>query len=160
MKSLSCRPSAAGEMIILSHEPIDPLTLGGDFARDVEDAGAIASFTGIVRKDGRKEVSALFLDHASGLAEQEIGKALTEAKTRWPLIKVLIAHRVGRVETGQPVVFVATAAAHRRAAFEACDYLVDFLKTDAPFWKKQIGRSGEEWIEPRGEDYADRNRWR
>lgn len=160
MKSPSCRHSAADKMIILSQEPIDPLALGGDFARDLETAGAIATFTGIVRKDGPKDVSALYLDYAPGLADQEIGKALAQAKTRWLLIKALIAHRVGRVETGEPVVFVATAAEHRRAAFEACDFLVDFLKTDAPFWKKQIGRSGEEWIEPRDDDYADRNRWR
>ena len=147
-------------MIILSATAIDSAALAADFARDLADAGAIATFTGLVRRDGDESVDALFLDHAEGMTERAIEGALDDARRRWPLIKALIAHRVGRVEAGEPIVFVATAASHRRAAFEACDFLMDFLKTDAPFWKKQIGRSGGQWIEPRAEDYTDRDRWR
>ncbi|HNR75568.1 MAG TPA: molybdenum cofactor biosynthesis protein MoaE [Parvularculaceae bacterium] len=147
-------------MILLSETPIDIGRLHADFASGLDDAGAIASFVGLVRRDGAAEVEALFLDHAPALTKPAIETALETAKARWPLIKALAVHRIGRVEVGDPIVFVATASAHRRAAFEACDFLMDFLKTDAPFWKKQICRSGEEWIEPRAEDYADRDRWR
>lgn len=147
-------------MIILSPIAINPSALAAAFSQDLAEAGAIATFTGLVRRDGEKSVEALFLDHAPGLTELAIEAALGDAGIRWPLLKVLVAHRIGQVDAGEPVVFVATAASHRRAAFEACDFLMDFLKTDAPFWKKQISRSGNEWIEPRAEDYTDRNRWR
>jgi molybdopterin synthase catalytic subunit len=147
-------------MIRLSSEPIDPVVLGAEFQSGLKGAGAIVTFIGLVRPEGEGNVEALFLDHAPGVTESAIQKAVGEALGRWPLIAVTVVHRVGRVNAGAPVVFVATAAEHRRAAFESCDFLMDFLKTDAPFWKKQIGRSGEEWIEPRAEDYTDRNRWR
>jgi len=147
-------------MIRLSQEPIDIAALQAEFLAELDDAGGAASFAGFVRRDGDKNVEALFLDHAPALTEPAIERALETATVRWPLIKAYIVHRVGRVPVGAPIVFVATASAHRRAAFEACDFLMDFLKTDAPFWKKQICRGGEEWIEPRPEDYADRERWR
>lgn len=147
-------------MILLSEDPLDPHALALEFAAGVSDAGAIATFTGVVRTEREREVEALYLDHAPGLTEREIERAAAEAKARWPLIDLVIAHRVGRVEAGDAVVFVATASEHRRAAFDACDFLVDFLKTDAPFWKKEIGRAGERWIEPTEKDYNDRNRWR
>lgn len=155
-----CRRSAADEVIALSPSPIDAAALAEAFGREVEDAGAIATFTGIVRRDGGKDVEALYLDHAPGMTERAIRNAVDEAKARWPLVRVEVVHRIGKIPAGEAVVFVAAAAAHRRAAFEACDFLVDFLKTDAPFWKKQISRTGEEWIEPRAEDYDDRGRWR
>lgn len=147
-------------MIRIGEAPLDPVALTAEFMRVVGDAGAVATFSGIVRREGEHGVDALFLDHAPGLTEAAIEKAAEAACARWPLINFLIAHRVGRIAAGETVVFVATAAAHRRAAFEACDFLMDFLKTDAPFWKKQISRRGDEWIEPRAEDYTDRDRWR
>lgn len=147
-------------MIALSSSPIDPVALGAEFLSKLAGAGAVATFIGLVRPEGGGNVEALFIDHAPGITERAIERAVAEANGRWPLIDVFITHRIGRVAAGAPVVFVATAAEHRRAAFESCDFLMDYLKTDAPFWKKQIGRSGEEWIEPRAEDYTDRGRWR
>ena len=147
-------------MIRIDETPLDPAALTAEFMRSVGDAGAVATFSGIVRREGDHAVDALFLDHAPGLTRAAIENAVKKACARWPLINHLVAHRVGRVGSGETVVFVATAAAHRRAAFEACDFLMDFLKTDAPFWKKQISRRGDEWIEPRAEDYTDRDRWR
>ncbi len=147
-------------MIVLSPEPIDPPALTADFQRAVNGAGAIATFTGLVRREGSLDVEALYLDHAPGLTNGAIARAVEDARSRWPLLGVMIVHRVGRVEVGASVVFVATASEHRRAALQSCDFLMDYLKTDAPFWKKQISRSGDEWIEPRAEDYTDRNRWR
>lgn len=147
-------------MATLTQDPIDPSALLRDFSRGLDDAGAIATFVGLVRQDGDEAVEALVLDHRPGLTEAAIARAAAEAGDRWPLRKIMIVHRVGRIAVGEAVVFVATAAAHRRAAFEACDFLMDFLKTDAPFWKKQIGRSGDRWIEPRAGDYSDRARWK
>lgn len=147
-------------MIKLSPEPIDPVALGAEFQSGVKGAGAIATFIGLVRPEVDRAVEALFIDHAPSLTESAIKEAVGEARDRWPLIAVTVVHRIGRIEAGAPIVFVATAAAHRRAAFESCDFLMDYLKTDAPFWKKQIGRGGGEWIEPRAEDYIDRGRWR
>jgi len=147
-------------MIILSPTPIDPAALGARFAAGLGGAGAIATFTGLVRREGDLNVEALDLDHAPGITEDAIKGAVDEALGRWALLDILIAHRIGRVAVGDAVVFVATAAGHRRAAFQSCDFLMDFLKTDAPFWKKQISRSGDQWIEPRAEDYTDRSRWR
>lgn len=146
-------------MIRLSETSIRPDALAVEFAARASGAGAIASFTGIVRKENEREVAALFLDHAGAITEREIERAAAHARSRWPLIELAIVHRIGSVKAGEPVVFVATAAAHRRAAIEACDFLVDFLKTDAPFWKKEISRNGERWIEPTEKDYADRSRW-
>lgn len=146
-------------MIALSASPIDPVALGAAFLERLAGAGAVASFIGLVRPEGERQVEALFIDHAPGITEPAIESAVRDARRRWPLIDLTIAHRVGRVAVGDAVVFVATAALHRRAALEACDFLMDYLKTDAPFWKKQIGRSEEGWIEPRAEDYVDRGRW-
>lgn len=147
-------------MILLTKDPLRPEALQAQFAAGATGAGAIATFTGIVREEGARGVEALFLDHAAGLTEREIERAASEAKARWPLVDLAIVHRVGRIKAGEPVVFVATASAHRRAAFESCDFLVDFLKTDAPFWKQEISRTGGRWIEPARKDYTDRDRWR
>lgn len=147
-------------MIALSFDEIDPVGLYGTFAAGVKSAGAIVTFTGSVRSDGERDVLALVLDHAPGLTDSEIAAAAAATRKRWSLIDLMIVHRVGKVGVGEAIVFVAAAAAHRRPAFEACDFLVDYLKTDAPFWKKEIRRTAEEWIEPTGQDYIDRDRWR
>lgn len=144
-------------MILLEPQSFDPYAHLAAFSREAGGAGAIASFIGIVRCEGG--VRALFLDHFPGVTERAIRDAAAEAERRWPLLGLRIAHRIGETPVGEPVVLVATAAAHRRAAFEACDFLMDYLKTDAPFWKKEISGAGEVWIEPRAEDYADRARW-
>lgn len=146
-------------MILLEPRPFDPYAHLSAFSREAGDAGAIASFVGVVRGEGGRGVRALFLDHFPGVAERAIRGAAAEAQKRWPLLALRIVHRIGETPVGEPVVLVATAAAHRRPAFEACDFLMDYLKTDAPFWKKEISGAGEVWIEPRGEDYSDRARW-
>lgn len=144
-------------MISITTGPIDPAELTALFRAGAADAGAVASFSGIVRKDGG--VRSLFLDHKPGFTETEIRKAVETAAARWGLANVAVVHRVGEIFAGEVVVFVATAAAHRRAAFQSCDFLMDYLKTDAPFWKKEITDAGARWVEPREQDYADRRRW-
>jgi len=119
--------------------------------------GAIATFTGLVRGDGG--LTAMTLDHYSGMCESEIAAHIIEAKRRWPLLAVRIVHRVGRLTPGERIVFVGVASSHRQAAFEACEFLMDYLKTRAPFWKLEERASGSNWVEARSEDDASVKRW-
>ena len=144
-------------MSYLSPDPIDPAALLENFTRAATGAGAIVSFTGIMRGEGG--VQKLWLDHHPRLTEPAIGEVEAEAKQRFELDALTILHRIGSVAPGEPIVFVAAASRHRRAAFDAVDYMMDRLKTDAPLWKRESSASGERWIEARSEDHADRARW-
>ncbi len=121
------------------------------------DVGGVVSFTGLVRRDG--DVLALELEAYPGFTEAAIAAEAGEVLARLGLHALRVTHRVGRVAPGEPVVFVAAAAAHRRAAFEGCDRTMDFLKSRAPFWKKEHTAFGARWIEPRPQDYDDAARW-
>ena len=142
----------------LQAEPFDPGALLGEFTSGRTDVGGVVTFTGLVRAD-QGEATVLELEAYPGFTEAEIGRIADQAKERFGLHDLLIRHRVGRIEPGEPIVFVATAASHRRAAFEACDFLMDYLKSKAPFWKKAHGPDGARWIEPTAQDHADRERW-
>ena len=122
--------------------------------------GAVVGFVGYVRdfNDGQ-DVAGMYLEHYPGMTEKALEKIALEARERWPLLNVEILHRIGRLEPGEPIVFVGTASAHRQAAFDACNFIMDFLKTRAPFWKKEHGPDGQRWIEPTAQDHADRERW-
>ena len=145
-------------MIRLTFDPFDPGALLSDFSRGRTEVGAIASFTGLTRADAGA-TAILELEAYPGFTEAQIGKIADRAKVRFSLDDLLILHRVGRIAPGEPVVFVATAARHRRQAFEACDFLMDYLKSKAPFWKKEHGPDGARWVEPRPQDHADLDRW-
>ena len=139
-------------------EAIDPAALLAGFSDANRAVGAVVSFTGIVRGSGG--VAAIELDHHASFSAKVIGAIGDDAKARFDIADCLIAHRVGRVAAGEPIVFVAAAAMHRRAAFEAVDYVMDRLKTEAPLWKREIGADGAgQWIEARGADWADAARW-
>ena len=144
-------------MRFLSAEPIDPAALLEAFVRTADGAGAIVSFTGVVRGD--EGVRELWLDHHPGLTEQSIADIDANTRTRFMLDALRIVHRIGGVGAGEPVVFVAAAARPRRAAFEAVDQAMDRLKTDAILWKRETGPGGPRWIEARPQDHADRARW-
>ncbi len=121
-------------------------------------AGAVTSFTGVMR-DESGEASALILEHYPGYTEAEIQKIADRASDRFGLLGLVVHHRIGRMVPGEVIVFVAAASAHRREAFEACDYVMDYLKSAAPLWKKEEGPKGETWIEPTDRDRSDRQRW-
>jgi molybdopterin synthase catalytic subunit len=127
--------------------------------------GGIASFVGLVRDmspagaGGGDRVSALTLEHYPGMTEKKLAEIELEAHRRWPLDASVIVHRYGRLEPGERVVLVATASPHREAALAACHFLIDWLKTDAPFWKREDTPDGERWVEARGEDEAARSGW-
>jgi molybdopterin synthase catalytic subunit len=142
----------------LQTDPLTPGDLLAAFCRGRADVGAVVSFTGLVRSDG-ETVQALELEAYPGFTDLEIDRMADAASERHGLIDVLIVHRLGRLLPGEAIVFVATAAAHRRAAFEAADQLMDYLKSRAPFWKKSHTAAGANWIEPRPQDYQDAARW-
>lgn len=122
--------------------------------------GAVVSFVGYVRdfNDGL-EVSGMCLEHYPGMTEKALGKIVIEAEQRWPLLKVEVLHRVGALEPGEPIVFVGVASAHRQAAFDACNFIMDYLKTRAPFWKKEQTGEGERWVEGKASDNQAADRW-
>jgi molybdopterin synthase catalytic subunit len=119
--------------------------------------GAIASFIGLVRGDDG--LIAMTLDHYPGMCEGEIAAHVAEAKTRWPIVALRIVHRVGRLTPGARIVFVGVASMHRQAAFQAAEFLMDYLKTRAPFWKREERQSGESWVEARAVDEESVKRW-
>ena len=124
------------------------------------DIGAVVCFTGLVRDfNERPDVTALTLEHYPGMTEQALERIVLEASERWPLQDVRLIHRIGRLAPGDPIVLVAVASAHRRAAFEACDFIMDYLKTRAPFWKKEHTASGHYWVAERDTDKHAAKRW-
>lgn len=144
--------------IRLTEAPFDPGALLSDFSRGRTETGAVATFTGLARAE-EGATAVLELEAYPGFTEAEIGRIAEEARGRWALHDLMILHRVGRIGPGEAIVFVATAAGHRRAALEACDFLMDYLKSRAPFWKKEHGPEGARWVEPTAQDHADRERW-
>ena len=129
--------------------------------------GGIASFIGLVRDlapggaaDEGAPVSALTLEHYPGMTEKKLAEIELEAHRRWPLAASLIIHRYGRLEPGDRIVLVAAASPHREAALAACNFLIDWLKTAAPFWKSEATPQGERWVEARAADDAAKERWR
>lgn len=123
------------------------------------DVGAVVTFTGLCRdEDGRLE--ALELEHYPGMAEAEIGRIAAEAASRWPLRGLTVVHRHGRIRPGENIVLVVAASAHRQAAFEAAGFLMDFLKTRAPFWKKEHGATAGDWVAAKTADDDAEARWR
>jgi molybdopterin synthase catalytic subunit len=126
------------------------------------DIGAVVSFTGLMRADNRgKAITGMVLEHYPGMTDSELQRVEAEAHRRWPLQASLIVHRVGPLQPGDNIVLVVTAAAHRQAAFEAAEFLMDYLKTEAPFWKKEIAIDGQAaWVEARASDELAAERWR
>lgn len=142
-------------MVRLEAQAFDPEAELAAFRRNNPQAGAVASFLGCVRGG----VDALVLEHHPSLTSQAIAACAQRAAQRFALEGVLVIHRHGRMAPGEPIVLVACASAHRRAAFEAASYLMDYLKTEAPFWKREERAGARRWIEPRPQDYAARDAW-
>jgi molybdopterin synthase catalytic subunit len=143
--------------VIIQTEDFDP---GDEIAHLGEgdvSVGAVASFVGLVRGDD--DLSQMTLEHYAGFAEAEIAKHVAEAERRWPLSAVRVIHRTGPLKPGDRIVFVGVASAHRQAAFEACQFLMDYLKTKAPFWKEEERSGASSWVEAKSEDDAAAKKW-
>ncbi|HLL27208.1 MAG TPA: molybdenum cofactor biosynthesis protein MoaE [Xanthobacteraceae bacterium] len=145
----------------ITEAPIDVAAETAALAHAGSNTGALVTFTGICRReeDG-VPIAALVLEHYAGMAEAEIERHVEEAQKRWPLLGVRIVHRVGRIKPGETIVFVATASAHREPAFAAAEFLMDYLKTRAPFWKKVERADGTHWVAAKKTDDAAAARWK
>jgi molybdopterin synthase catalytic subunit len=148
-------------MIRVQREDFDP-------GREIEkltggrsDIGGVTSFIGLVRDMAAGDkISAMTLEHYPGMTEQQLEAIEAEARRRWPLDAVLIVHRFGELKPGDRIVLVATASSHRDAAFDACRFLIDWLKTKAPFWKSEATSAGARWVEAKDSDDQAAARWR
>ena len=124
------------------------------------EEGAVATFTGYVRRaNDNRQVATLELEHYPSMTEQSIEMIINEAAGRWPLLAASVVHRVGRLSPGDQIVWVGVASTHREAAFTACEFVMDYLKTRAPFWKKELGPSGDTWVAARESDIRRAVRW-
>jgi molybdopterin synthase catalytic subunit len=145
-------------MIRLSPTPFDPQAALGAFSAGRTEVGAIVSFLGLARGE-TLGAAILELEAYEGFTEAAIAGVVERARSRFSLLDATVIHRVGKIAVGDPIVLVLTAAAHRREAFEGCDLLMDYLKSEAPFWKRELGPDGPRWIEPTPRDLSDLARW-
>lgn len=144
----------------LQSEEFDAAAEAAALTRGRADIGAVVTFTGICRgAESGEPIAALTLEHYPGMAEVEIARHVEEAKARWPLMGVTVIHRHGRIAPGENIVLVVTASSHREAAFAAAEFLMDYLKTRAPFWKQVESKTGKTWVEAKGADDAAAARW-
>ena len=136
----------------------DPGFEANDFAAKTAGAGGIVTFTGLVR-GGAESVAGMMIEHYPGMTEKAIAAIMDQALLRWNLIDILVIHRFGKLAVGEPIMMVAAAGIHRSEAFLAADFLMDYLKSRAPFWKKEMGSDGEEWVASKDADEAALKRW-
>jgi molybdopterin synthase catalytic subunit len=139
-----------------------PFDLGAEtasFAASAAGAGAVVTFTGLVRDNGGR-LSAMEIEHYPGMTEKAIAAIAAQAVARWSLSDALVIHRHGRLTAGEAIMMVATAAPHRADAFAAAEFLMDYLKSRAPFWKKEIGADGADWVAAKDTDEAALGRWK
>jgi molybdopterin synthase catalytic subunit len=146
--------------IRLQREPFDIAAEVAKLSGGRTDVGAVVTFTGICRADEKgATIAALTLEHYPGMAEAEIAGHVEEALARWPLLGVTVIHRHGRLKPGEVIVLVATASSHRQAAFAAAEFLMDYLKTRAPFWKQVETAGGAAWVDAKAVDDEAAERW-
>lgn len=161
LSSRHCPVVDVGQQVRLEPHILHPEEALSQFLNGLSGAGAIVSFVGVARPTNRRgeQIDCLFLDHYPGMTEQSLKRIAKDAANRFSISNLLVVHRCGLVRPGEAIVFVAAASSHRRTAFLAADYLMDRLKTDAAFWKREDQVSGSNWIEPTDQDHADRARW-
>jgi molybdopterin synthase catalytic subunit len=145
----------------VQREPFDSGAEAARLADGRSGVGAAVTFTGLCRDgaDSGEPLTALTLECYPEMAEAELARIETEARTRWPLVDALVVHRYGRILPGEPIVLVVTLSAHRKAAFEAAEFVMDYLKTGAPFWKQEETTSGAAWVEAKAADDEAADRW-
>lgn len=130
-----------------------------DFAQKTRASGAVVTFTGIVRDTADGTLDYMDIEHYPGMTEAALRQIADDALTKWSLEDAMILHRIGKMRAGETIMMVATAARHRKDAFEAAEFLMDFLKSRAPFWKKEVTKEGVAWVKARDEDEDALSRW-
>jgi len=153
--------SPKGPIVRIQSDDFDTAQILKRATRDRPNVGAVVTFTGLCRDEGGK-LAALELEHYAGMAEAEINRIATRAYDHWPLDQLIVIHRYGKIAPGENIVLVIATSSHRQAAFEAASYLMDFLKTNAPFWKKEHHKDGTsgEWVEATDKDDKALERWK
>jgi len=146
---------------LLEADTLDPQFELAEVTEAARGDGVIVTFVGLARSESREgnAVDAVVLDHHPTLTRQSLEQIAVACGERFDVSHVRVVHRCGTVPAGEPIVFAGAASIHRRAAFDAADYLMDWLKTEAVFWKREVGDAGSEWVEPTKADFADRDRW-
>ena len=148
------------DKIIIQHEDFD-LTTEVALARASNSSiGAIVSFVGTVRDLDSRNLNTITLEHYPGMTEKSLQSIAENAKIKWKLQSVTIIHRIGKLDINDQIVLVITASKHRQEAFESCNFIMDFLKTDAPFWKKETTTTAEKWVESRTQDIEKKKQWK
>ncbi|KEQ19228.1 molybdopterin synthase catalytic subunit MoaE [Endozoicomonas numazuensis] len=146
-------------MISIQQEDFDPGSEQDQLSSNC-GTGALVTFTGLVRDENLgDDVGGLYLEHYPGMTEKALQAIIDEAAERWPLQAIKVIHRVGQLHPGDRIVFVGVASAHRKAAFEICEFVMDYLKTRAPFWKKETTAEGDRWVDARESDEEAAKRW-
>jgi len=149
--------------IYIQKEPFDLEDLTNKLKKGEASVGAVVSFVGYVREyneaSNPNKLIQMDLEHYPGMTEKALTKIEVNAKSRWSLQSVCIVHRIGKLLPSDPIVAVIVASQHRKKAFQACEYIIDFLKTDAPFWKKEISSEDELWVKVRDEDHKRKSSW-
>ncbi|MBN7786404.1 molybdenum cofactor biosynthesis protein MoaE [Ponticoccus gilvus] len=145
--------------VVVQEAPFDFGAEAAGFAAGRTDMGAIVTFTGVVRDTGQDDLDVMEIEHYPGMTEKALEAIAAEAVARWSLGDALVIHRFGRMAPGEQIMMVSTAARHRKDAFEAAEYLMDYLKSRAPFWKKEHGRDGTSWVAAKDEDEEALTRW-
>jgi molybdopterin synthase catalytic subunit len=147
-------------VVSVQQEDFDTSALQRQLLGGEHEEGAVATFTGYVRAANTgREVRSMELEHYPGMTESSIRAILERACKRWPLLAVSVVHRVGRLQPGDQIVWVGVSSAHREASFSACEFIMDYLKNEAPFWKKEEGPQGTSWVEARAGDRERASRW-
>jgi molybdopterin synthase catalytic subunit len=167
MKSLSSRRlpvaetgAAAVLAVSVQAEDFDVAALQRELLAGAHAEGAVACFTGYVRAANvGQPVKVMELEHYPGMTQRSIQGILEQASRRWPLLAASVVHRIGRLQAGDQIVWVGVASVHREAAFSACEFIMDYLKHEAPFWKKEVGPQGARWVEARAQDSVRASRW-
>ncbi len=146
--------------VSICQEDFDPAELQRRLLAGDHGEGAVVCFTGYVRRDNAQhQVESMELEHYPGMTEKSITAILQEASERWPLLAAAVVPRVGKLQPGDQIVWVGVSSAHREAAFSACEFIMDYLKTRAPFWKRECGTEGARWVDERDSDQGRAQRW-
>ena len=153
-------PASIPLWVKIQEAEFDIATLQRSLLGERQEEGAVATFTGYVRvSNDERTVNSLELEHYPGMTEKSIEDILREASERWPLMAAGVVHRVGLLQPGDPIVWVGVTSAHREVAFNACEFVMDYLKTRAPFWKREVGPEGAHWVDAREGDSSRADRW-
>ena len=146
-------------LIRVQQQDFDIAGVNRELCTGRSDIGAIANFIGLVRDLPQNHLQKMTLEHYPGMTEKSLTKIVETAQSRWEILDVAIIHRVGDLKPADQIVLVSVVSAHRKAAFAACEFIMDYLKTDAPFWKKETGEQGESWVEAKASDSEARGKW-